>query len=69
MISPIYKEVGAKLRSLRKTKGMTQGEIGRILGISRVSVTNIEKGKHKVQLHLLYDYSKVLGVSINEIIS
>ncbi|MBP1991188.1 helix-turn-helix domain-containing protein [Paenibacillus eucommiae] len=65
----IYIQIGNKIRALRKAQGLTQGDIGKIIGLSRASVTNIEKGRHKVQLHVLYDISQALHTDLIEIIS
>ena len=46
----------------RRMKGMTQAELGRRIGLSRTSVTNIEQGRHHVSLHHLFGIAKVLQV-------
>ena len=48
---------GNKLREWRKSKGMTQGELGKELGINRENVSRWETGQHVPEtesLELLY---------------
>ena len=41
---------------------MTQDRLGMLIGLSRTSITNIEKGRQHVSLHHLYRIADVLGV-------
>jgi transcriptional regulator with XRE-family HTH domain len=40
-------DIGSKLRSLRKLRGMTVEELSRLSGVSRSYITNIENGRKK----------------------
>ena len=46
----------------RRIKGMTQEELGRRIGLSRTSVTNIEQGRHHVSLHHLFRIANALQI-------
>ena len=48
-------------RKVRKTP-MTQHRLGRLAGLSRTSITNIEKGRQHVSLHQLYRIAYALEV-------
>lgn len=75
------KEIGERIRKLRKTKGITQDELGAVLGnkttgkpLSRGQVSNLETGKRNLNIHqikVLADYFNVsietLGVESDEI--
>ena len=75
------KEIGERIRKLRKTKGITQDELGIVLGnkttgkpLSRGQVSNLETGKRNLNIHqikVLADYFNVsidtLGVESDEI--
>lgn len=69
------KEVGLKIRQLRKARSMRQDELGEILGgLSRGQVSNLETGRRNLNLHqikILADYFGVtldtLGLKIEEI--
>ena len=47
----------------QRLEGMTQAELGRRIGLSRTSVTNIEQGRHHVSLAQFLRIARVLEVS------
>ena len=47
----------------RRLEGMTQAELGRRIGLSRTSVTNIEQGRHHVSLAQFVLIARALEVS------
>ena len=47
----------------RRLAGMTQAELGRRIGLSRTSVTNIEQGRHHVSLEQFVRISMALDVA------
>ncbi len=61
----IYKRIGDLIAFHRKKKGLTQAELGNRLNLTRVSITNIEKGRQRISLHKLLLLSKLLDVSID----
>ena len=61
---PLYQEFGDLVQMHRKrTQGMTQQKLGSLVGLSRTSITNIEKGRQHVSLHHLYAIADALEVS------
>ncbi len=64
----VYKEIrlkiGNKLRSLRKSKGLTQFEVSRTLLLSRMHYGRLEKGEMIPSAMHLYLLSKFFGVSM-----
>ncbi|MCF8276993.1 MAG: helix-turn-helix domain-containing protein [Flavobacteriales bacterium] len=50
----IYVQLGYRIRDAREKAGLTQALLGEILGLSRVSIVNIEKGKQRPPLDTLY---------------
>ena len=69
------KEIGAKIKHLRKMRSMTQDELGVVLGgLSRGQISNLETGRRNLNIHqikTLADYFNVsletLGLITNEI--
>jgi DNA-binding XRE family transcriptional regulator len=57
-----YAETGRLIRDSRKAKGISQGRLAASVGLSRTSITNIERGRQKLLLHTLVDIARVLGV-------
>jgi transcriptional regulator with XRE-family HTH domain len=59
----VQREFGRRLGELRKGKGLKQLAFGRQLGLSRTSISNIERGEQRVFLELAYQAAYLLGVS------
>lgn len=54
--------LGERLRQLRKAKGMTQEELGAVLGRTKFNISNYEKGKRQPDndtLRILSDFFDV----------
>ena len=64
----LYALLGANVRKYREIARLTQDEVADRLSLSRTSVTNIEKGKQRIQIHTLYNIAKVLGVSVTDLL-
>ena len=60
MVDPIYKQIGAVIKSRRKTLEMKQETLARLLGISRGSLANVETGRQGILVHQLYKFSAAL---------
>jgi transcriptional regulator with XRE-family HTH domain len=60
MIDPIYKQIGAVIKSRRKTLEMKQETLARMLGISRGSLANVETGRQSILVHQLYKFAVAL---------
>ena len=58
----IYKTFGLKLRDARKRAGLTQVDLADRVGLSRTSITNIEKGRQGIPLHMLLQLASAVGV-------
>ena len=62
-------KIGKKIASLRKEKGLTQDELGKKLFITDKAVSKWERGLGLMDLSLLKPLSKILGVSVTEILN
>ncbi len=58
----LYRAIGARLRDRRVALGMTQAELAQASGILRTSITNIEAGRQRAPLHVLYSICSALNV-------
>lgn len=63
------KEIGAFLKQLRNEKGITQEELGEILGVSGRSVSRWETGTNLPDLSILVQISEYYNVEIKEILN
>jgi transcriptional regulator with XRE-family HTH domain len=61
-IDLIYKEFGRLLKKSRTAANLTQETLAKRVGLSRTSITNIEKGRQHINLHMLYVLSDSIGV-------
>jgi len=58
--------VGARLRSLRKERHLTQTELARQIGIQQSDLSRMEKGEYRVSLDNLFKILAVFDVSFND---
>lgn len=58
----IYRRLGRLIKFEREKAKVTQEELARQVGLKRTSITNIECGRQKVQLHTLYSIAGVLKI-------
>ena len=47
---------------------MTQFRLGMLVGLSRTSITNIEKGRQHVSLHHVYRIADALGIAPDKLL-
>lgn len=57
-------EIGRRLKEAREAAGFTQTDVEEITGINRVTVSNIERGKMKIDSLLLKKLADLYGYSI-----
>lgn len=60
----IYGLLGKQIRAARQKSGLTQDELAQKVGLTRTSITNIEQGQQKIQIHTLYEMAHALNRSI-----
>ena len=63
------KNIGATIKSLRKSKGLTQYELGAILNVSDKTVSKWESGQGYPEITQFPNLAKVFGVSIDYLFS
>ena len=59
-------EIGKRVASLRKTKGLSQEDLARRVGISRPALTQVELGNRSLSALELHNFSIQLGFSIDD---
>ena len=69
-VKRVYVEFGRNVRRFREREGfgLSQDALSKRVGLSRTSVTNIEKGRQQVPLHALYAFADALGVEPSELL-
>jgi transcriptional regulator with XRE-family HTH domain len=64
----LYIAVGKRVREVRRNASFTQEQLASQLGISRPSVSNIEKGRQQILVHTLYAIAEALGVNVRDLL-
>ncbi len=66
--SELHRLVGDAIRKRRKLAGMTQIELAEKVGLLRTSITNIEAGRQRAPLHVLYNICVAVGAEVREVL-
>lgn len=62
-VDPFYQAFGNLVRLHREgRKDLTQEKLGLLVGLSRTSITNIEKGRQHIALHQLFALANALKI-------
>jgi transcriptional regulator with XRE-family HTH domain len=65
---PIYREIGANIRTRRRQADVSQDDVAARVGISRATLANIETGRQRLLVHQLYRLAKVLGAKPSDLL-
>jgi transcriptional regulator with XRE-family HTH domain len=63
-VDSLFFQIGERIRTRRERANLTQEDLARKVGLTRTSITNIEKGQQRVQVHTLYIIADFLNTSI-----
>jgi transcriptional regulator with XRE-family HTH domain len=63
-----YKELGELVRARRKKVGLSQERLADLIGLTRTSITNIEKGRQRIPLDVLFALGEALKVDPRDIL-
>jgi transcriptional regulator with XRE-family HTH domain len=64
----LYEAIGAEIRKRRTELGMIQTQVADAAGVLRTSIANIEAGRQKAPLHVLYRMCAALGLDMPAIL-
>lgn len=59
--------MGNNIKRIRKQKGMTQGDLSEMVGVTRQYISDVENLKKIPSVKIAFDISKVLGTNIYEL--
>ena len=68
MQEDILTVLGNRLKTIRKSKGLTQGELAALSGVSVRHISNIEKGCMNPSFVILYQLIKALDISMDNLL-
>lgn len=60
-------KIDNRVRSMRKARGLTQANLGELLGVSRQTINAIENGRYEPGLRLAFDIARVFSARIEDI--
>jgi transcriptional regulator with XRE-family HTH domain len=60
-VQRLYQEFGQLLREARTAADLTQHEVAARVGLTRTSITNIERGSQHISLHQLFLIANAVG--------
>jgi transcriptional regulator with XRE-family HTH domain len=63
-----YKGIGERVRAKRLRQNVTQEGLAKLVGLTRTSLTNIEKGRQKILLHTFADLAAALQVEPSDLL-
>jgi transcriptional regulator with XRE-family HTH domain len=63
-LDALYRAFGNLVRRRRqqRSKPLSQESLGRLVGLSRTSIVNVEKGRHHLVIHQLLAFARALNV-------
>ncbi|WP_053961256.1 helix-turn-helix domain-containing protein [Sulfobacillus thermosulfidooxidans] len=64
----MYPRIGHRIRELRESHGLTQGQLAEQVNLTRTSIVNIEQGRQKVMIHTLYQLAMVFNVPVADLL-
>ena len=56
-----------RIEALRNQKGIRQEELGKLLGVSRQTISSLENGRYNPSILLAYKIAKLFNMSIEEV--
>ena len=65
--NPIDVEVGARLRVLRRSRGLSQSDLAERLGLTFQQVQKYERGANRISASKLWKVAEVLKVPVGEL--
>lgn len=56
-----------RIEEIRNQKGMKQEELGKLLGVSRQTISSLENGRYNPSILLAYKIAKLFNMTIEEV--
>lgn len=60
----LYEHIGYNIWKIRREKGLTQQQLADKMGLSRTSITNIERGRQRFRIDQIYRFAVIFQVSL-----
>ena len=66
-VEEFYEDFGHRVRAAREEAQLTQEDLGKLLGLTRSSIANIEAGRQRVLLHTIVLIAQGTGVPTQDL--
>lgn len=63
-----FKTLGKRIAELRREQGLTQAELGELLGLTQQQVGHFEVGRRRVPVSLLPALARAVGASVEDLL-
>lgn len=63
-----FKALGARITTLRKSRGMTQAELARAIGVSPQAVFAYELGERRISVLVLAKLAKIFSTPVGDLV-
>ena len=63
-----YDFIGQKIREFRQKNNLTQENFGKMVGFTKGTVTNIERGKQRIFIDQLFNWAQLLGLETGDLL-
>lgn len=67
-INELYLQLGRNIKAARKNVKLSQEDLASILDLERTSISNIEQGKQKPPLHVVYKLSVIFELALSDLL-
>lgn len=67
-VERFYREFGERLHDARTEARVSQEALGRVVGLNRTSISNIEKGRQRLLVHQLPVLARALSTTIEQLL-
>jgi len=64
-----YERIGQKIRLLRTEQGLSQEELAEYANVSRVFISNVERGKNTISLETAFAIAAALKSTIGDVLN
>ena len=61
-------EFGARVRAARKEAGLSPKALASLVGLSRSSIANLEAGRQRVPVHVIWNLADALAVPVSKLL-
>lgn len=66
-IASLKSDLGNRIKRLRKSQGLSQEQLGLMIGLDRTYLVGVEKGRRNISFINLVKIARGLGVSLSEL--